>query len=167
MVHYPSSSFFPNPRRLVLTKNHPYQEPSFSMVVQRKEATQERSANVVKSPREAAMGVATLSGLIENRREKSITATITRPKTGKRRGERATVKGTATGDNMFQLNNKGWATPSAHTHLHTRAQRRLHIHARNAPYTHTRNPPSNKHTHRHIHRQTDTDTHRHKNRNKS
>ena len=52
------------------------------MADQRKEATQERSANVVKSPREAAIGVATLSGLMEKRREKSITATITRPKTG-------------------------------------------------------------------------------------
>lgn len=44
-----------------------------------REVIPERSAKVVKSPREAAIGVATLSGLMFIRLDKSITATITKP----------------------------------------------------------------------------------------
>ena len=61
--------------------NNNYQGSLCSILDQSIEATQERSARVVKSPREAAMGVATLSGFIDRRREKRITATIIRPKT--------------------------------------------------------------------------------------
>ena len=52
-----------------------------SILLHSREAIKERSPNVVKSPREAAMGVATLSGFIDTRRESRITATMTRPKT--------------------------------------------------------------------------------------
>ena len=45
------------------------------------EATQASRANVVRSPREAAIGVATLSGLMLNRRERRMTSTMTRPST--------------------------------------------------------------------------------------
>ena len=60
------------------------------------EATHERSAKVVKSPREAAMGVATLSGFIDKRRETRITATMIKPKTGGRGEEQRETRITAT-----------------------------------------------------------------------
>jgi len=44
-----------------------------------KEAIQDKRAKVVRSPKEAAIGVATLSGLMFIRRDNSMTATITRP----------------------------------------------------------------------------------------
>lgn len=44
-----------------------------------KEAIQDKRAKVVKSPKEAAIGVATLSGLIFICRDNNMTATITRP----------------------------------------------------------------------------------------
>lgn len=45
------------------------------------EAIQESRAKVVRSPSEAAIGVATLSGLMLNRRENRMTPTMTRPRT--------------------------------------------------------------------------------------
>lgn len=45
----------------------------------KKDDIEESRAKVVRSPNEAAIGVATLSGLIFNRLENRITATITKP----------------------------------------------------------------------------------------
>ena len=45
------------------------------------DAIQESKAKVVRSPKDAAIGVATLSGLMLIRRESKITAAMTRPST--------------------------------------------------------------------------------------
>lgn len=49
------------------------------MAANNKEAIHDNSARVVRSPRLAAIGVATLSGFMLQCREDTITATITRP----------------------------------------------------------------------------------------
>jgi hypothetical protein len=49
-----------------------------------KEAIHDNNAKVVRSPKLAAIGVATLSGFMLQRREDTITATITRPGVEKR-----------------------------------------------------------------------------------
>jgi hypothetical protein len=49
------------------------------MAAYNKEAIHDNNAKVVRSPRLAAIGVATLSGFILQCREDMITATITRP----------------------------------------------------------------------------------------
>jgi len=48
-----------------------------------KEAIHDNSAKVVRSPKLAAIGVATLSGFIAQCRDDTITTTITRPGIGK------------------------------------------------------------------------------------
>ena len=47
------------------------------------EAIHDNNANVVRSPKLAAIGVATLSGFISQYRDDTITKTITRPGIGK------------------------------------------------------------------------------------
>jgi hypothetical protein len=49
------------------------------MASNNKEAIHDNSAKVVRSPKLAAIGVATLSGFMLQCREDTITATITRP----------------------------------------------------------------------------------------
>jgi hypothetical protein len=49
------------------------------MAANNKEAIHDNKAKVMRSPRLAAIGVATLSGFILQCREDTITATITRP----------------------------------------------------------------------------------------
>jgi hypothetical protein len=49
------------------------------MAANNKEAIHDNNAKVVRSPRLAAIGVATLSGFILQCREDTMTATITRP----------------------------------------------------------------------------------------
>lgn len=53
------------------------------MAENNKEAIHDNNAKVMRSPRLAAIGVATLSGFILQCREDTITATITRPEVGK------------------------------------------------------------------------------------
>lgn len=54
-------------------------ETNILMASNNKEAIHDNSAKVVRSPKLAAIGVATLSGFMLQCREDTITATITRP----------------------------------------------------------------------------------------
>jgi hypothetical protein len=59
-------------------------ESNIPIASNNKEAIHDNNAKVVRSPRLAAIGVATLSGFMLQWREDTITATITRPGVEKR-----------------------------------------------------------------------------------
>merc|ERR1719239_1465520 len=85
------------------------------------DATKERSPRVTRSPRAAAIGVATLSGLTLNLRDADITSTMTRPRVALAR-EAVTTLLVARTSTLFKANFSGLASQAMLMAKHAASQ---------------------------------------------